>query len=750
MDDTSLPAGIHSLAPPPEQEFRIADVIGILIEGRWLLASVFLLVLLSGVFYAWITPRTYMSDALIQVELKSQPLSAIANLSDTALGGETPTTAEIEITKSRMVLGGVVDSLNLDIVAVPHYFPVVGEAIARGKKNVTAPLFGLHQYAWSGETIEVSALQVPDGMLGRVLTLRAKAAGAYDLMDAEGQLLLSGRVGERNGADTANGRIEIFVSVLEAHNGTHFDVVRLPRQSAINKVARNLVVSERGKGSGILYLQLRGTNRRANTLTLQSLVTAYQRQNVERRSAEAQSTLVFLEDQLPRIKTELERSETNLNTYRLERGSADLSKETELLLNVSVELEKKRLDLLQQREIALQRFTPEHPVIGALDSQLRQIAGEQSKSQARVKQLPDTQQDILRLTRDVQVNTGLYTALLNRSEELKIAKAGTLGNVRIIDVPVLPMLPDSPKIGMIIVISGILGILLGVTAVFVRRSLHTGVEDPADIERALGVATYASVPYSREQRMMSKGKSPKADQANRILALAAPNSVAVESLRSLRTALYFALHDASNNVIMLTGPAPGLGKSFISLNLAAVLAQSGRRVVVIDADMRRGHMCDALGMDRSPGLSEYLAGTASISDVVRDSGVEGLSIISTGARPPNPSELLLGQRFAELLPALSNSFDHVMIDTPPVLAVTDATIIGRSAGCTLVVLKSGEHPLRMIEECIKRLTNAGVKVNGAIFNQIGGTGGGYGYGYGYYGARYGYGYQYEYATRKKD
>jgi tyrosine-protein kinase Etk/Wzc len=213
----------------------------------------------------------------------------------------------------------------------------------------------------------------------------------------------------------------------------------------------------------------------------------------------------------------------------------------------------------------------------------------------------------------------------------------------------------------------------------------------------------------------------------------------VEALRSLRTSLHFALLEARNNIIMFTGPTAGLGKSFISTNLGAVLAQGGKRVVVVDADLRRGLLCRYFGAAQTPGVSNYIAENAELKTVIKKSAVERLDFIPSGTRPPNPAEILMHERFANLLNTLSRSYDFVLVDTPPILPVTDAAIVGRLAGTTLLVLKSAEHPMRAVEEAVRRLRTAGVQVRGTIFNQVGKRVGSYGYG--------SYGYTYGYSTQ---
>ncbi|MBI3171631.1 MAG: polysaccharide biosynthesis tyrosine autokinase, partial [Hydrocarboniphaga effusa] len=319
----------------------------------------------------------------------------------------------------------------------------------------------------------------------------------------------------------------------------------------------------------------------------------------------------------------------------------------------------------------------------------------------------------LRLARDVQVNSELYTTLLNSAQELQVVKAGTVGNVRIIDLSLRPTKPAKPQKSLVLALSAVGGIFLGLVAIFVRRALHHGVEDTALVEERVGLATYATIPYSQAQKKLSRAK-----KGSRILAVQDSGNSAIEALRSLRTSLHFALMESKNNIIVLTGPTPNLGKSFLTVNLGAVLASSGKRVVVVDADLRKGHLHEYTASKRKPGLSDFIAGNNDQASVVQATGVQGLHLVSAGTLPPNPAELLLHPRCAALLQELSAKFDHVLIDTPPVLAVTDAAVIGRLAGCTLLVLKAGEHPIRQIEESARRLRQAGVELRGTLFNQV--------------------------------
>ena len=182
--------------------------------------------------------------------------------------------------------------------------------------------------------------------------------------------------------------------------------------------------------------------------------------------------------------------------------------------------------------------------------------------------------------------------------------------------------------------------------------------------------------------------------------------------------MHFGMMDVKNNCIMIAGPSPEVGKSFVSVNLAAVLTSNGKKVLLIDGDLRRGHLHEYLGVERKNGLSEFISGEIPIGQALHQTTIKGLTLIPTGTIPPNPAELLLHKRFANCLSVLTPRYDHIIIDSPPILAVTDATIIGQMVGGTLMVLKAGEHPMREIEQAVKRMKQAEVNLRGILFNDV--------------------------------
>lgn len=720
-----------------DEGVSIGEIVATIMEYRWLIVAVTVLAILIGLVVIFVARPVYRADGLLQVEEKNNGIGSLKALQP-LLGEETNVSAEIEILASRMVLGRVVDKLKLDINVVPKTFPLIGGTIARRyqEPEPRAPLFGFSSYAWGGEKIQIDGLDVPRLYLDEPLLLVAGEAGSYSLIDDSGKALLEGAEGIR-----ANKQgFSIFVAQLKARPGTKFILSKRSQEAAIAQLRNNYSVKERGKKSGIIELGLLGNDYDQIGGVLDEILNTYVRQNVERRSAEAEKTLKFLDTQLPALKAQLDAAEAAYNNYRQSRGSLDLSLETQGVLKSVVDVEDAAVKLKQEREELRQRFTAEHPAIQAVDAKLARLNERRRQFENEVAKLPDTQQTVLRLARDVEVSGKLYTELLNTAQQLKVSKAGTVGDVRIIDFSAVARDPVGIKPIAILGISTLLGLMTSLLIILVLRALRVMVEDPEVIETKLGLPVYATVPHSKTELMLSR-KSKTGESVGELLAISQPDDDAVESLRSLRTTLHFAMLDARRSSVLVTGSSPSLGKSFISKNLGAVLAQLGKRIVLVDGDLRRGHIHKEFGLQRAIGVSEYVAGQNTLDDIVKATRVKDLSVVTTGQIPPNPSELLMHPRFEELLIALGQRFDTLIIDAPPILAVSDAAIIGRHVGATLVIARAGKQPIQELEQAVKRLNQAGVQVKGLIFNDLNIDRQRYRYGY------KGYVYRYSYNTK---
>lgn len=707
--------------------------------AQWkLIALCILLSLICALLYLRATPDTYSVDALVQVEENKGASAALLGDLSSMIEQKQPAQAEIEILKSRLVLGNVIQHLNLDL------------KISGTQNSFTDRLLSPHHYQTEYQpksvlfkddekAFDIRQFNVPSNFRDKNLELRFKD-GQFSLTNTQTeQNILIGKTNQANTLRTADGLWNISIYTQDQLN----DVYLIQKQSlpaAVNNILANYSVAEKGKLTGILGLNYQGTDKTHITQVLNAILVSYNQQNIERRSAETAQTLKFLDEQLPELKQQLDVAEREFNRFRQQFNTVDVTKESELYLTQGITLETQKAQLEQQVAEAAAKYTNEHPVMQQMNAQLGAINKRIAELDGTLKRLPELQRQYLQLFREVEVKQQLYTGLLNSYQQLRIAKAGEIGNVRIVDTAVEPIEPIKPKKLLILILSVFLGGFLGTLLALLRNMMRSGIKDSTQIENELDLPVYATVPRSPVQE--SRINILKKKKNIPILAVKNSDDIAIESLRSMRTAIHFALSSARNNLITISGPAPEVGKSFISTNLATILAQSDKRVLIIDADLRRGYLHKYFNLDTQPGLTELLNGQQSLDTVIRPTEVPGLSVISRGKSPANPSELLSSNQFKNLLEQMSEKFDHVIIDTPPVLAVTDGIIISQYTGVNLVIARYAKTQMKELELTLNRFEQAGVKVNGFILNDIQRSSAGYG-------SSYGYNYAYAYKANKE-
>ncbi len=694
-------------------------LVGTLLDHKWLIGGISLAFMALGATYAVLTPPIYQATALIQVEPKKGDILGLSDVGS-LLGKESPTVTEVELIRSRITIGTAVDNLNLDLDVKPKRFPLVGDFVARRFKPteqdaVAAPWLGLSGFGWGGEHLTFSELRLPVTLLGQELTLTAGNGGSFTLSDQDEVVLLEGQVGRLY---DSNG-IKLRVEQLRANPGTAFSVVRSPRLSTILRYQKLLDVAERGKESGIIGLALESPRPADAIQALNEIARIYVRQNIDRTSAEAAQSLAFLKGQLPQVRKDVEKAEEALNQFQIRNKTIDISLEAKAILDQIVALDASITELKMQQAEIERKFTPQHPVYKALLTQLAELTERQNELAKKVESLPTTQQELLSLTRDLKVSTEIYTLLLNKYQELDVLRAGTVGNVRLIDTADVDLRnPVRPQKALIIVIATLLGAFVAIALVLFRKALNRGVANPNDLEK-LGLPVYAAIPFSTIQKELDQKTSRKERGGGaRVLAMSHPSDPAIEGLRSLRTSLHFAMLEAPNNRLMISGPSPQVGKTFVSANLATVVAHSGQRVLLIDVDMRKGYLHKVFGVSVANGLSDQLAKHCELTSAIHHTSVENLHFIGRGQIPPNPSELLMHANFSALLEHVSGLYDLVILDTPPFLAVTDATIVGRQSGTNLIVARFEVNSAREVELTMRRYRQSGIELKGAIFNGV--------------------------------
>ena len=704
------------------EEIEIGRLIGELIDHRKLIISVIALFMLLAIIYALFSTPVYQADALIQVEQK-QGNAILSNISQMLPDSQPQSAPEIAVLQSRMILGKTVDDLNLQASIQQKYFPIFGKGLDRllGEKPQHITISRLYIPSKDDEEPQLN-IEVLDKNNYKI------NYNGKEILGAVGQLL-------------NDDEFTLKLDKIDAKPKTRFTVTFKTRLKAITDLQEVFSVSDQGKDTGMLVLSVLGEDPELIKSALNSISDNYLAQNIARQAAQDAKSLDFLNEKLPKVRNDLDVAEDKLNLYRKQNDSVDLSLETKSVLDQIVNVDNQLNELTFRESEISQLYTKEHPTYKALMEKRKTLQDERGKLSKKVSSMPETQQEILRLSRDVESGRAVYMQLLNRQQELNIAKSSAIGNVRIIDDAVTQPKPVKPKKVLIVLIGIVLGTIFSFGLVLLRVFLRRGIETPEQLEE-LGISVYASIPVSEtltKKTAQAKGKRKKKDSEEKsYLAIENPADLAIEAMRGLRTSLHFAMMEARNNILMISGASPNVGKTFVSTNLSAVISQTGKKVLFIDTDMRKGYTHKLFGLSNDKGLSDVLSGKIEVKDSIKKVTLTGFDFISRGAVPPNPAELLMHRRYGELLSWASQHYDIVILDTPPILAVTDAAIIGNYAGTTLLVARFEQNTAKEIEVSVKRFEQSGVTVKGCILNGVIKKASSY-YGYGY--SSYGYSYK---------
>ena len=663
-----------------------------------------------GVFIAlWIRP-VYKVDALLQIESKNNKSVGLMGGLPSLFASSSPAETEIELIKSRHIIGDAVEKMYLQYLAIP----VNGlDRLLHREGRME-----LHRF-------EIPWKQLPKEEKGKPWIAEAiDSTATFDLYDHNEKKILTGTVGKTYRFAYANDSASIYVDRMRAVPGQKFKLYKLERLDAIEAFKKAFSIKEKGKKTGILEFSYQDIYPDRATKVLNEIATSYLRQNVEQRNAEAQKTLEFLEKQLPDVKAQMDSSLLKFNTYRNKVGSVDIEAETKLILEKRNVLQQKLLDLQQKKQSAVRLFQPEHPTIKTLEDQENNLKRELASNYAATKKLPSTQQEVLKLTNEVDMTKIMYATMLNNIQQLKLVSAGEVGSVRIIDFAEQVIRPFKPKKVIIVAAALFFGMLFSAALIAIRRKLSNGVRDAALIERETGFSVYAKVP---------KG-NPNGTKGTRPLAVVEPDDVAIESIRTLRSSLEFSMDEDSSPIIGVSGLIPGVGKSFISVNLAALFAGLGKKVLLIDADLRKGRLHKEFGIKRGKGLSQILLGEATTNEVVQPTEVDNLFIMQCGNVPSNPSELLGSKHYTNLIEDLKQQYELIIIDTPPIMLVTDAALACRVVSQIVMVIEYNRHSIDAIKDGMAQLMkgNQSAHASFVINKYEHGHSDGYGYKYGKY------------------
>lgn len=696
--------------------------------------------LLIGVLYGRYVNPTFKSDALIQIEENSQGISALGtNASELIAPQSSKAQTESELIRSRMILEPVVDKLNLRIRLTD---PSIGY-IDRIKSDRVATQVntpdGVSLQTEDGDA-QISQFNVSQAYLNQTFTLTKSETGfvlSNGFDDFKGQLnkphLFKG----------VDGQIQITVTDLP-DNSHPINLAKQSLQTTTDSINSKLSVVEQGQQTGIVELSMTGSNQQQVSLILKEIILSYVDQNQTRGSEETTRTIKFMETQIPDLKKKLEDSEAVFNKFRENNGTIDVSKEAELLLSENSQIDTQINELKLKKADLTTYYTEEHPLVIQINEQLDVLNRRKQNIDDTIEGLPEIQREFLQLSEDTAINREIYLTLLKNYEQLKVVRAGQIGYARIIDLPINTFNAIAPNKPQIWVLATLLSTMIGVLLVLLKNMLRNVVKDPERIEAKTGVPVVATIPRSPLLTRLRKDKKAP----NRLLAYADSNSLSYEAIKSLRTSLMFGMTTPEQagqraKVILITGESPGVGKSFISANLTEVFAQLDKKVLIMDADMRLGELHKIFGMTQYNGLADYLSqdklsqnmtdfaqnnaqvpeaittqNISNLASFIHPTNIDNIDFMPRGEYPRNPASLLSDSRLNNLMTELSLHYDYIIIDSPPILAASDAMILAQYANKVLMVTRYDNSIEGQLVYAVNQMNKANIEVDGIILNDV--------------------------------
>lgn len=710
-----------------------------LLRGWKVIVLLAVLGLIIGVLYTRYVNAVFEADALIQIEdNNSQGISALgSNISQLVSPISSQAQTEAELITTRNVLKPVVDLLHLDIQLSD---PLVGTLDHLQKESTNTQINtseGVSLKTKDGQ-VQISEFVVPQASLNQAFTIVRTNTGFTLSNDTDSY---KGNFNQLNSFRTATGEIQIIVTDLPTDQHP-INITKQTLRNTTDAINKALTVREMGTLSptGVISLSLKGTNQEQVSLTLKEIVLSYVNQNKSRGSEETTKTLKFMETQIPALKQKLDMSEAAYNKFREESGTINIDREADLLVTENHQVDTQLNELKLKKAELTTYYTEDHPLVIQINDQLRTLNARQAEIGNTVERLPELQREFLKLSEDANINKEIYLTMLKNYEQMKIVKAGQVGFARIVDLPVSTFDIIAPKKFLIWLLAVLVGAILGTILVLLKGLTRNVVTDPERLEAKLGIPVIATIPRSKTLIRMSKnkratnpvksgqvgnlnlGKNKRA--SNMLLSYADHNSLSYEAIKSLRTFLMFGMLDQGqvnqfSNVIVLTAESPDVGKSFICANLAEVFSQLDKKILIIDADMRLGDMHNTFNIEQSIGLADYFSlDNPTVSSITHHTHIDNIDLIPCGERPSNPSSLLASNKFSKLMAELTPNYDYIFINSPPILAATDAVILSQYADKVLMVTRYNDSIESQLAYAIKQMNKGNIQVDGIVLNDM--------------------------------
>jgi len=678
--------------------------------------------------------------------------------------------SEIEILKSRPLMARVVNKLNLQFGYT-----------AKGRIK--------DQNVYKQAPFIIEALNIPDS--GRAFSMKIK-------FDNSAKFRINNEThdfGFDQVFENKHGAFKLTKNGVQPIPGSEFTLTWRPVEDIAGRLARTVKVQPKAGGTGILLVDVEAGNPLLAADIVNNLMIEYDSMTVQQNNFSTDQIIGFIDGRLDTLKRELNSIQANLLAYRQKNNLIDVETQSDTyfekisaadnLVNeqqmkvgiadiVEEYLKDKRNEYkksvvpsslgledailnelvmgynksqLERQSLLESNIPPNHPAVKELEgliekqresvlenlkniklSYLQGIAnvqGKAGKEELQAQSLPFKMKEVIELERQVTTKLALYGLLESKREEAAISRASTISNSKIIDKASPSSVPVKPDKRMIQILAVFIGLGLPTLIIFIAELLNDKVTTRFDIERLTTTPIMGEIGHSHSQNVLIVNKVSR--------------KMVAEQFRIIRTNMQYVLNKIERPVILVTSSFSGEGKSFISTNMGAVIALTGKKTIILEFDIRKPKILAGLNMGKKPGISNYLVGKAELKDLILPvPGEENLYVLPCGPAPPNPAELLLDQRVAQLFEMVRRDFDAVIIDTAPVGMVSDAMTLGKFADCTIYLVRQGhtyKKQIGLIDDLYhsQKLPAVSIVINDVKLKA----------GYGYYGyGRYGYGYGY--------
>lgn len=689
-----------------EEQIDLRDYLRVILKQRWIITAFFAIVVIVVAIYVLTATPVYNATTRLIIEKENPNVVSIEEVVAVDASGTDYYQTQYKIIESRLVAREVIKRLRLD----------QSEEFCPPPKDTVISLLKTGETSKETEEYGRDSDLVSD-FISRIEVSPIRNSRLVDIsFEAKDPVLA----------------FKIANTLASAYIDQNLEVKLVAAKDAMewlnNRVYDERIKVEKAEQALLRYKE---ENR---------IITDFS-SDVEHVSAQklAQLNTQVVEAQSKRVE-----AETRFKQAAALIGHSDMLDSVPEVLNNELirQIKSMEVNLYQRMSGFSKKYGKNHPQMVAIDSELKTLQKRKSQevnsvinslkneykvALAREKSLKDAlskqKQELLDLNekaiqygvlrREVESAQNIYEMLIKRFKETSLSENMKTGNIRIIDKAEVPKEPVKPKKRLSIILAMIVGLFGGTGLAFFVEYLDNTIKTPDDLKQYLNILDLGPVPL-----FVAENKGNPKDRTSDLIALHSPRSTASESYRGIRTNILFSTAESVPQVILISSSGPREGKTITAANVAITMAQAGSKIVILDCDMRRPEIHNLFGATRDRGMSNILVGIDNIGEIIQSTKIPNLDVITSGPIPPNPSEMLGSKRMESLINALRKKYNHILIDSPPVTAVTDALVLSKSADGVIMVIRTGDTARQIVKNGMDQLNNVGAHIIGAVLNGI--------------------------------